>query len=42
MEIWWNSKEDFDNARTIINDPERDSPVGPNGEIPRVELKLGT
>jgi hypothetical protein len=66
MEIWWNSKEDFDNARKIINDPERlqvlkederqlfashnnpvcsvvefDSPVGPNSEIPRVELKFG-
>jgi translation initiation factor 2B subunit (eIF-2B alpha/beta/delta family) len=67
MEIWWNSKDDFDNARKVINDPARlallkedearlfashsnpvcsvieyDSPVGPDGIIPRVELVPST
>jgi hypothetical protein len=63
MEIWWNSREDFENSQQVIADPDRlpdikadeaklfathsnpvcsvvefDSPMGPNGEIPRVEL----
>ena len=66
MEIWWNSREDFENSQRIISDPERlpfikedekklfashsnpvcsveeyDSPMGPNGEMTRVELKYG-
>jgi hypothetical protein len=61
MEIWWNSREDFEESRRIIQDPARleilkederqlfashanpvcsvieyDSPVGPDGKIPRV------
>lgn len=64
MEIWWNSREDFENSQKIIASPERlkavmadeailfashanpvcsvveyDSPMGPNGEATRVELK---
>jgi hypothetical protein len=64
MEIWWNSREDFENSQRIISDPERlpltkadeanlfashanpvctcieyDSPMGPNGEPIRVEVK---
>ena len=64
MEIWWNSREDFENSQRIISSPERlpstkadetrlfashdnpvcsvveyDSPMGPNGEATRVELK---
>jgi hypothetical protein len=64
MEIWWNSREDFENSQRIISDPERlpaimedeqklfashsnpvctvvehDSPMGPNGEMTRVDLK---
>ena len=63
MEIWWNSREDFENSQRVIADPNRlpsiledeaklfathsnptcsvveyDSPMGPNGETPRVEL----
>jgi hypothetical protein len=63
MEIWWNSRKDFENSQQVIADPERlpdikadeaklfathsnpmcsvvefDSPIGPNGEVPRVEL----
>jgi hypothetical protein len=63
MEIWWNSREDFENSQRIIADPERlpsirqdeaqlfethnnpmcsvveyDSPMGPNGEVTRVEV----
>jgi EthD domain-containing protein len=63
MEIWWNSREDFENSQRIIADPERlpdimadeaklfathsnpmcsvveyDSPMGPQGQIPHVEL----
>lgn len=66
MEIWWNSREDFENSQRIISSPERkpitmadeerlfashanpvcsvteyDSPMGPNGEPTRVELKYG-
>lgn len=66
MEIWWNSREDFENSQRIIGSPERlphvkedekrlfashsnpvctvieyDSPMGPNGEIPRVEIAYG-
>ncbi len=66
MEIWWNSREDFENSQKVISDPERlpaikedelhlfathdnpvctvveyDSPMGPNGEDTRVELKHG-
>ena len=62
MEIWWNSREDFEESRRIIQDParleilkederqlfashanpvcsviEHDSPVGPEGKVPRVE-----
>ena len=64
MEIWWNSREDFEDSQRIIGDPERlpfikedetklfashsnpvcsveeyDSPMGPNGEMTRVELR---
>jgi hypothetical protein len=64
MEIWWNSREDFENSQRVISDPSRlpmikedelnlfashsnpictveeyDSPMGPNGEMTRVELK---
>ena len=64
MEIWWNSREDFENSQRIISDPERlpltkadeanlfashanpvctcieyDSPMGPNVEPIRVEVK---
>ena len=65
MEIWWNSREDFENSQRIISSPDRlpaikedemnlfashdnpvcsvieeyDSPMGPNGEKTRVELK---
>lgn len=64
MEIWWNSREDFENSQKIISSPDRiehvkadeqnlfashanpvcsvveyDSPMGPNGEATRVELK---
>jgi len=64
MEIWWKSREDFENSQRIIRDPARlpfvkedeknlfashsnpvctveefDSPMGPNGEMTRVELK---
>jgi hypothetical protein len=67
MEIWWNSREDFERSQAVIRDPERlpaikedetnlfashdnpvcivteeyDSPMGPNGEATRVELKHG-
>ena len=66
MEIWWNSREDFENSQRVIGDParlpsikedeshvfathanpvctvvERDSPMGPNGEATRVELRHG-
>ena len=64
MEIWWNSREDFENSQRIISSPERlpltkadeanlfashanpvctvieyDSPMGPNGETGRVEMR---
>lgn len=64
MEIWWNSREDFEASQKRISDPERlpfviadeknlfashsnpvctveefDSPMGPNGETPRLVLK---
>lgn len=70
MEIWWNSREDYEKAeaaRDLLSDPERlklikedemklfathsnpicfveehDSPMGPNGEIPRVELSYSS
>jgi len=63
MEIWWNSRADFENSQRVIADPKRlpaikedearlfethsnpmcsvveyDSPMGPSGETPRVEL----
>lgn len=63
MEIWWNSREDFERSQAIISDPARlpmtiedekrlfashdnpvvtcieyDSPMGPNGEVGRVEM----
>lgn len=66
MEIWWNSREDFENSQRVIADPDRlpsiledearlfethsnpmcsvvefDSPIGPNGQTPRVELSYG-
>ena len=67
MEIWWNSREDFENwLRDVINSDrqaalkedekhlfathdnpicsvieECDSPMGPNGEATRVELRHG-
>ncbi len=65
MEIWWNTREDFEAAMKGLGDPqfiearkadelnlfasnsnpvctvvEYDSPMGPNGEIPRVEIKF--
>jgi hypothetical protein len=65
MEIWWNSREDFEASQRIISDParlpftmedekklfashsnpvcsveEHDSPMGPNGEMTRIELKF--
>ena len=64
MEIWWNSRDEFEASQRIISDPERlpaikedelnlfathdnpvcsvveyDSPMGPNGEATRVELR---
>ena len=64
MEIWWNSREDFERSQAIIGSPDRlpaikedearlfashsnpvcsvveyDSPMGPNGEATRVELR---
>ena len=64
MEIWWNSREDFEASQKRIGDPDRlpfikedeknlfashsnpvctvveyDSPMGPNGEMTRVEVK---
>ena len=64
MEIWWKSREDFENSQRIISSPDRlpfvkedeanlfashqnpvctvieyDSPMGPNGEQTRVEVK---
>jgi hypothetical protein len=67
MEIWWNSREDYERSFAIISDPERlpavmadearlfashnnpvcsvieeyDSPMGPQGEATRVEVKYG-
>lgn len=66
MEIWWNSREDFERSQAIISSPERmpmtkadedklfaghenpvatcieyDSPMGPNGEATRLELRYG-
>lgn len=67
MEIWWNSREDYERSFAIISDPERlpavmadearlfashnnpvcsvieeyDSPMGPQGEATRVEIKHG-
>jgi len=66
MEIWWNSRADFEASQRIISDPSRlpaikededklfashsnpvctveefDSPMGPNGEKTRVEVKYG-
>jgi hypothetical protein len=66
MEIWWNSREEFERSQAIIRDPARlpsiredelklfathdnpvcsvieyDSPMGPNGEPTRVELRHG-
>ena len=66
MEIWWNSREDFENSQKIISSPDRlpaikedetklfashnnpvcsvveyDSPMGPQGESTRVEVKHG-
>jgi uncharacterized protein (TIGR02118 family) len=65
MEIWWNSREDFEAAMKGLGDPqflearqadelklfasnnnpvctvvEYDSPMGPNGETPRVEINF--
>ena len=68
MEIWWNSREDFENSQRIISDPERlphvkadeanlfashanpvcsvveeyESPMGPNGELTRIEIVHGS
>lgn len=64
MEIWWNSREDFEASQRIIAHPDRlpaikadetnlfashanpvctvieyDSPMGPNGEATRIELR---
>jgi hypothetical protein len=64
MEIWWDSRQDFENSQKIISNPDRlpaikederklfashdnpvcsvieyDSPMGPNGEPTRVEIK---
>ena len=67
MEIWWNSREDYERSFAIISDPARlpavkadearlfashdnpvvsvieeyDSPMGPQGEPTRVEVKHG-
>ncbi len=66
MEIWWDSRQDFENSQKVISNPDRlpaikedetrlfashdnpvctvveyDSPMGPNGEATRVELKHG-
>lgn len=67
MEIWWNSREDYERSFAIISDPERlpavmadearlfashanpvcsvieeyDSPMGPEGQATRVEVKHG-
>jgi EthD domain len=66
MEIWWNSRADFEASQKIISDPARlpaikededklfashsnpvctveefESPMGPNGEKTRVEVKYG-
>lgn len=67
MEIWWNSREDYERSFAIISDPERlpavmadearlfashnnpvcsvieeyDSPMGPEGQATRVEVKYG-
>lgn len=67
MEIWWNSREDYQRSFAIISDPERlpavmadeaklfashnnpvcsvieeyDSPMGPEGQATRVEVKYG-
>ena len=66
MEIWWNSREDFENSQRLIADParlpaikededrlfashsnpvctviEHDSPMGPQGEATRVEVRHG-
>jgi hypothetical protein len=66
MEIWWNSREDFERSQAIIRSPDRlemikadekkffathanpvcsvveyDSPMGPQGEATRVEVKHG-
>lgn len=66
MEIWWNSREDFEASQRIIADPgrlpsikadeailfashhnpvctviEHESPMGPNGETTRVEVRHG-
>jgi hypothetical protein len=63
MEIWWNSREDFEASQRIISSPDRvdairedelrlfasnnnpvctvieyDSPMGPNGEMTRLDL----
>jgi EthD domain len=63
MEIWWNSRADFENSQRIVSDPKRlpltmedekklfashsnpvctcveyDSPMGPNGEMIRVDV----
>jgi hypothetical protein len=63
MEIWWNSREDFENSQRVIANPDRlpsiledearlfethsnpmcsvvefDSPMGPDGQTPRVEV----
>lgn len=65
MEIWWNSRADFEASQAIIADPDRlpitmadeknlfashanpvctcveyDSPMGPNGEATRVEVRF--
>jgi len=66
MEIWWNSREDFEESQRVISSPDRlpsimedearlfashhnpvcsvveyDSPMGPNGEPTRVEVRYG-
>ena len=66
MEIWWNSREDFEASQARIRAPDRlpyvmedekklfashsnpvctveeyDSPMGPNGETPKVSLTYG-
>lgn len=67
MEIWWNSREDYERSFAIISDPERlpavmadearlfashnnpvcsvieeyDSPMGPEGQPTRVEVRHG-